>query len=251
MNFFTFLLVLTMSLSFFSQRNVKDSAIATPWVGVHYGGNMTGADLAERYGFLNHLGIIAGYKTKLNWYFGMESNFIFGNQVRLGGLLDDLIDSYGNVTDVNGDIARIYILPRGFQVNASLGKLFPVWSPNKNSGIFINGGLGYLVHHMRVETNDQVIPVLELDYRKGYDRLTSGVNFHQFFGYAFMANSGFYNFYGGFYIQEGLTKNRRTINFDEPDVPVSTKTRLDIQYGFRLGWMIPFYKRKPKEFYFN
>lgn len=240
-----------MSLSFFSQRNVKDSSIATPWVGVHYGGNMTGADLADRYGYLNHLGIIAGYKSELNWYFGVESNFIFGNQVRINGLLDDLIDSYGNVTDVNGDIARIYILPRGFQANISIGKLFPVLSPNKNSGIFINGGLGYLVHHMRVETNDQVIPVLELDYRKGYDRLTSGVNFHQFLGYAFMANGGFYNFYGGFYLQEGLTKNRRTINFDEPDIPVSTKTRLDIQYGIRLGWMIPFYKRKPKEFYFN
>ena len=90
-----------------------------------------------------------------------------------------------------------------------------------------------------------------MSYRKGYDRLTAGVNFHQFVGYAFMANSGFYNFYGGFYAQEGITKNLRTINFDEPDIPVSTKTRLDIQVGFRLGWMIPFYKRKPKDFYFN
>jgi hypothetical protein len=251
MKFILFLFVFSGCFSLLSQRNVKDSAIATPWVGVHYGGNMTGGDLADRYGYLNHLGITAGYKTASNWYYGMESNFIFGNQVRLSGLLDDLIDSYGNVTDVNGDIARIYILPRGFQANLSIGKLFPILSPNENSGIFVNGGFGYLVHHMRVETNDQVIPLLELDYKKGYDRLTSGVNFHQYIGYTFMANAGFYNFYGGFYFQEGLTKNRRTINFDEPDVPVSTKIRLDIQYGFRLGWMIPFYKRKPKEFYFN
>ena len=104
---------------------------------------------------------------------------------------------------------------------------------------------------MRIETNDQVIPQLELEYRKGYDRLTEGVNFHQFVGYAFMANGGFYNFYGGFYFQEGLTKNLRTINFDQPDVAVSTKTRLDVQLGVRLGWMIPFYKRKTKEFYFD
>ena len=61
----------------FGQRNVKDSAIATPWIGVHYGGNFTAGDLADRYGYLNHIGIIAGYKTATNWYFGMESNFIF------------------------------------------------------------------------------------------------------------------------------------------------------------------------------
>ncbi|MCF8408343.1 MAG: hypothetical protein K9G36_05150 [Crocinitomicaceae bacterium] len=236
---------------FFSQRNVKDSAIATPWIGVHYGGNFTAGDLADRYGYLNHLGIIAGYKTATNWYIGMESNFIFGNQVRVTGLLNDLIDSYGNVTDVNGDIARIFVLPRGLNINVSVGKVFPVLSPNNNSGIFVNGGLGYLIHHMRIETNDQVVPQLELNYRKGYDRLTSGVNLHQFIGYAFMANSGFYNFYGGFYAQEGFTKNLRTINLDEPEVPVSSKTRIDIQVGFRLGWMIPFYKRKPKDFYFN
>jgi hypothetical protein len=235
----------------FSQRNVKDSAIATPWIGVHYGGNFTAGDLADRYGYLNHLGIIAGYKTATNWYIGMESNFIFGNQVRVTGLLNDLIDSYGNVTDVNGDIARIFVLPRGLNINVSVGKVFPVLSPNNNSGIFVNGGLGYLIHHMRIETNDQVVPQLELNYRKGYDRLTSGVNLHQFIGYAFMANSGFYNFYGGFYAQEGFTKNLRTINLDEPEVPVSSKTRIDIQVGFRLGWMIPFYKRKPKDFYFN
>ncbi|MCF8410006.1 MAG: hypothetical protein K9G31_01835 [Crocinitomicaceae bacterium] len=236
---------------FFSQRNVKDSAIATPWIGVHYGGNFTAGDLADRYGYLNHLGIIAGYKTATNWYIGMESNFIFGNQVRVTGLLNDLIDSYGNLTDVNGDIARIFVLPRGLNINVSVGKVFPVLSPNNNSGIFVNGGLGYLIHHMRIETNDQVVPQLELNYRKGYDRLTSGVNLHQFIGYAFMANSGFYNFYGGFYAQEGFTKNLRTINLDEPEVPVSSKTRIDIQVGFRLGWMIPFYKRKPKDFYFN
>ena len=133
-----------------AQRNVKDSAIATPWVGVHYGGNSTSADLADRYGYLNHIGIIAGYKTASNWYFGLESNFMFGNQVRISGLLDNLIDSYGNVTDVNGDIARIYVLPRGINVNVSIGKVIPVLSPNRNSGIFINGGFLQISWKMKI-----------------------------------------------------------------------------------------------------
>lgn len=66
-----------------------------------------------------------------------------------------------------------------------------------------------------------------------------------------MANEGVLNFYAGFYAQEGFTYNRRTINFDTPDIPVSTDMRLDIQYGFKLGWLIPIYPRQPKEFYYN
>lgn len=234
-----------------AQRNVRDSSIATPLIGVHYGGNFTAADLSERYGYLNHVGISAGYKTINNWYMSFDGNFIFSNDTRLTGLFDSLVDSYGNITDVNGDIASVFVYPRGFNANVSFGKLVPVLSLNKNSGILFHFGIGYLLHKLRIESNYQVIPSLEMEYKKGYDRLTTGINFHQFIGYSFLANSGVWNFYGGFYIQEGLTKNRRTIFFDQPYLPVSTKTRLDIQYGFRLGWYIPFYKRMPKDYYFE
>lgn len=233
------------------QRNIKDSTIGSPLIGVHYGGNWTAGDLASRYGYFNHIGINAGYKTNKNWYYGLDANFMFGNQTRMTGIFDHLVDDKGNITDVNGDIALVLVYPRGVNVNLAFGKIFPVFSPNSNSGIFINGGVGYLLHRLRIETNDQVVPQIELDYKKGYDRLTMGVNFHQFIGYSFLSNSGAYNFYGGFYLQEGLTKNQRTIFFDQPDVPVSTATRLDIQYGFKLGWYIPFYKRQPKDYYFD
>lgn len=230
---------------------MKDSIIGTPWIGVQYGANWTSGDLADRYGFMNHIGIMAGYKTKRNWFWGIESNFMFGNDVRITGLFDHLVDSQGNITDVNGDIALVLVYARGLNVNIAIGKVFPVLSPNKNSGIFVHAGLGYLAHKMRVETQEQVIPQLELDYKKGYDRFTAGPNAHQFVGYAFMSNGGFMNFYGGLYIQEGFTQNKRTIFFDQPTIPVSSETRLDIQYGVKVGWFIPFYKRQPKEFYYN
>lgn len=234
-----------------SQRNVKDSVIGTPLVGVHYGGNWTAGDLADRYGFINHIGINAGYKTNKNWYWGVDGNFMFGNDVRMTGIFDHLVDSKGNITDINGDIAIVYVYARGFNANVAVGKIFPVLSPNENSGIMVHAGAGYLLHRMRIETQDQVVPQIELEYKKGYDRLTSGLNLHQFVGYSFMSNGGFYNFYAGFYIQEGFTKNRRTIFYDQPDTPVPTATRMDIQYGFRAGWFIPFYKRQPKDFYYD
>lgn len=246
------LIILTLLGNYaFGQRNVKDSVIGTPLIGVHYGANGTAGDLADRYGFLNHIGIMGGYKTDKNWFWGLDANFIFGNQIRLTGVFDHLVDSYGNITDENGDIAKVLVYSRGLNVNVAVGKLFPVLSPNENSGILVHLGAGYLLHHMKIETQDQVIPQLELDYRKGYDRMTTGPNLHQFVGYSFMANNGYYNFYGGFYAQQGFTKNQRTIFFDQPDVPVPSDVRLDIQYGVRLGWFIPFYKRKPKDFYYD
>jgi hypothetical protein len=243
--------MLAISFNGMSQREVADSAIATPWVSVEYGLNFTAGDLKERHGFFNHIGLFAGYKTSKNWIYGIDAAYMFGGDVRASGMFDHLVDSKGNITDQNGDIAAVLVYSRGMYVNASVGKVLPILSPNPNSGIYFNLGAGFLAHKLRVETQDHVVPQLELDYRKGYDRLTQGLNLHQFLGYAFMANQGFVNFYGGFYIQEGLTYNMRDIFFDTPNTPVSQEMMLDIQYGIKIAWLVPVYKRKPKDFYFD
>ena len=238
-------------LTSFGQRNMADSTIGATWLGAQYGANFTAGDLADRYGFMNHIGFFAGYKTKRNWIYGLDANFMFGNDVRLSGLFDHLTDASGNITDINGDIAVVRVLARGVNVNATVGKILPILNPNPNSGIYVNIGIGYLLHRLRVETQDHVVPQLELDYKKGYDRLTIGPNTSQFLGYAFMADQGAVNFYGGLYAQQGFTRNQRTINFDTPNVPVSTDIRVDMQFGLKIGWLIPIYKRQPKEFYYN
>jgi len=244
---FTFLL----SYTSFSQRNVRDSIIGTPWIAVNYGGNWTNDDLSLKYGYLNHMGVMAGYKTKKNWFYGVDANFIFGNKVHMNGMFSQLIDSKGTITDVHGDEGIVVVSARGYNANLTIGKVIPILSPNLNSGIFIQAGFGILAHKYRIDTQEQVIPQIELNYRKGYDQLSIGPNFHEFIGYAFMANQGLINFYGGFYAQQGFTKNMRQIFYNQPDVPVSKKTMVDIQVGFKLGWFIPFYVRKPKDFYID
>lgn len=248
---FVSLSILCFNMPVKAQRNVTDSIIGTPLIALHYGGNMTQGDLKDRYGFLNHIGFLAGYKTNKNWFWGVDANFIFGNRITMYDPLSSLRDSKGVITDQNGDIAAVILNSRGMNANFAVGKVFPIFGSNKNSGIFVHAGAGYLAHKLRIETNTQVVPAIEEDYKKGYDRLTTGINLHQFIGYSFMANQGLINFYGGFYAQEGFTKNRRTINFDQPDIPVSTATRLDIQIGLKFGWMIPVYKRLPKDYYFD
>lgn len=236
-----------------AQRNVSDSAISMPLLAAQYGINATAGDLHDIHGMFNHVGFFAGYKTKTNWIFGIDGNFMFGNRVQISNeeLFSNLIDSHGNITDINGDVAIVPTYSRGYNVNATVGKIIPVLSPNPNSGIYLNAGAGYLVHHIRIETQNQVVPQIELNYKRGYDRLRSGLNTHQFIGYYFMSNKSFVNFYGGFYIQEGFTYNRRPVFYNDPDTPVPQNMMLDIQYGVKFAWMIPIYKRKPKDFYFN
>lgn len=245
---FIFIALLNYS---FSQRNVKDSTIGAIWIAPSYGFMWTKGDIATKFGNLNHLGIFTGYKTKRNWVYGLESNFIFGNQVNLNNMFSSLIDSKGNITDATGEVGIVVVSARGFNSNLTFGKVFTVFSPNKNSGIYVNFGFGLLAHKYRIDTQEQVIPELELNYRKGYDRLSMGPNLSQFIGYALMSNKGLINCYGGFYVQEGFTKNQRTIFFDQPELSVPTNTMYDYQIGFKLGWFVPIYKRMPNEFYID
>lgn len=248
-----FSIIFLIHHSSLSQRYLKDSTIATPILGIEYGGTWSAGDLKDRYGYFNNVGFSAGYKLKSNFYVGLESNFIFGNKINIPNsqLFGALMDSKGNITDENGDIASVLTFSRGFHANIEVGYIIKSLGHNANSGVMIKLGGGYLNHRIRIETNEQVVPSLELDYRKGYDRLTTGFSSNQFVGYFFMSNNSFLNFYAGFYSQIGFTKNRRTIFFDQPDYEVPTNTRLDIMYGFKFGWMIPIYKRKTKDYYYN
>lgn len=232
-----------------SQVTLADTAAeARVMVSVHYASGWTGGDMVNRYGYFNLVGFSSGYKFRNNLFVLGDANFMFGSRVKIPALLDGLKDSFGNITDVNGDPATVSILARGIALNAQIGKIIPCNKKNKNSGIMVHLGTGYLNHRIRIETQTQVVPLIELDYKKGYDRLTTGISTTQFLGYSYLPKNGFYNFYGGIYAIEGFTKNRRTIFFDEPSVPVSTNTRLDIIVGFKIGWYIPFYTTQ-KDYY--
>jgi len=170
------LVVLLSLLSFTLNAQVSGSeSVSLPVVGVHYGGAFSGGDLAERFGYFNRVGLTAGYKFKSNWSAGLESDFWFSDNVRLTGLFDHLVDAAGNITNDLGMPASVLVYPRGVHVNAYVGKLFPLNDNNRNSGILVQLSGGYMLHRLRIETNDNVVPQLELDYKKGYDRLSSGL----------------------------------------------------------------------------
>jgi hypothetical protein len=248
MRLFLFLSLLVTSIGF-GQRVPNDTiSVGKFLLGIQYSTGWTGGDLVNRYGFMNAVGMQAGYKFKSNWSTGVDANFLFGNKVKLPNIFSSLIDSYGNITDVNGDVAAVNVIMRGVHANVFVGKTIPLSASNKNSGLMVQFGSGYLNHRVKIETQTQVVPMLEKEYKRGYDRLTTGINFSQFLGYTHMSHGGFYNFYGGIYALQGLTYNRRTLFFDQPEVPVSKDLRLDLIFGLRFGWYIPFYSSN-KDYY--
>lgn len=246
--FLIFSLSFCISLNFFGQRIFESQ-----YIDFHYNSNWTLGDLSKRYGYLNNIGAGMHFKSKNNFTIGFDASFIFGNNFKseFDSVFSHLTDSYGNITDINGDIARVLVYSRGLYSNFILGQLIPLNKNKPRDYLWVKIGIGYLQHRFRIETNSQVVPQIEQDYRKGYDRFTNGINFSQSVSYAFIPEERYYNFHVGFYIQEGLTYNRRTLNLDQPDVPVSKDLRMDIQIGLRAGWLIPFYKAQPKDYYFE
>lgn len=229
-------------------RNVKDSVITTGFIAATYGFFIPGGDLADRFGDNSTIGAFGGYKSKRNNFFAAEWNYIFGYKVKEDGILDSIKTSGGFVIDQEGKIADLRIFERGFTAHVQFGHLFPIKgiSPNKNSGILVTCGVGMIQHKIRIYDNGGRSPQLRGEYLKGYDRLTSGVSFSQFIGYWYMSNSRYLNAYFGFEAYQGITKSRRSWDYDL--MRADTRTRTDLLYGARVGFVIPIYRRGRGEY---
>lgn len=235
--------------SLHAQRNIQDSVITSPHLAFSYAYQIPGGDMQERFGNNSSIGLNFHIKDKQNWYYGVEASFLFGNTVKEPGLLSNLITENNEIIDNFGDLSQVLIQERGWSVSLSGGKLFNVIGPNPNSGILTKAGVGFIQHRIRLEHQQNEITQLEDEYLKGYDRLTNGLLITEFVGYYHMSNRRIVNFFAGIEAMQGFTEGRRDYNFD-------TKTnnegaRFDALLGLRVGWVINFYQRAPKEFYFD
>lgn len=241
--------LICLPFAVFSQQNIKDSAIAFPMIGAAAAYQMPGADLAQRFGNNFNIGGVFQWKTKKNYVFGLDGQFIFGNKVKENTILDSLATSQGGIISSQGDFADVILYERGLKFELKLGKVFPIFGPNKNSGLFTSIGAGVIQHKIRIENQGSSIPAIEDDYKKGYDRLTNGLSLTAFAGYMNFGNKRLVNFYAGVELTQGFTQNRRSFNYDSRIQ--DSKKRNDLLIGIRVAWLIPIYKRVPKEFYYN
>ncbi len=227
---------------------MDSNAVFAPLVSIHLGGHLPGGDLANRFGADLNLGGSFMIKTKKNWLFGIESNYLFGRNVK-EDVLVQLRNEDGEVTDNRGYPADIRITERGFGIHLTGGKIFKFLRANPNSGFMLTGGVGYLQHKVKLYDGQQEVASIRPPLSYGLDRLTSGISLTQFVGYMYLSDNRFLNLYAGVEFYEAFTTSVRKLNYDSalPD----NKKRMDRLYGLRFGWILPLYKKKPNEFYYN
>lgn len=244
-----FLVVLFLCIQARPQVSVKDSCIFSTMLYATFSYQLPGGDLAKRFGGNSAVGGGFQIKTKKNWLFGAECNYLFGNVVKNQfGILDNIATSDSFLITADGQYADVFFSEQGFAVSLSTGKVIPVFKSNPNSGILIKLQPGFVQHKIKIVNPNNTVPPLRGDYKKGYDELANGFSITEFVGYMHMGNKRLVSFYAGFEFTQAFTKCRRLYNFNTRIR--DTEQKFDFFYGLRVGWLIPLYKRAPKGYYF-
>lgn len=158
-----------LSVSSFSQRNLKDSTMNNVLVGLNYKFNLVSGDITKLWGYNHEIGISIDNKFKNNLTLGISAGFIFGNQFKDTNIFKSVVNEFGTVTSFNGSPSQVLFLMRGMTANINAGYVFNRLGNNPNSGLWINVGLGALMHKIRIESIYDDVPQLEGEYRKGYE----------------------------------------------------------------------------------
>lgn len=243
------LLLLMLSVRVQSQRMLSDSAVTIPMFYGFYGYQWPGADMADRFGSNSTIGPGFMVKTASNWLFGAEYNYLFGSNVKNGlDILKGIMTSDGEIISGDGTPSVVALFERGQTFGAKFGKLIPVIKSDKNSGIFFTAGLGYIMHKVRIEVENNSAPQLNGDYKRGYDRLSGGLMLNQAIGFMYFGQSRLLNFTFSIEAFEGWTKSYRDFYFDTMSPPEGRK--FDFLIGPKIAWIIPLRQRTVNAFFY-
>ncbi|MBU1009017.1 MAG: hypothetical protein KKD74_02665 [Bacteroidetes bacterium] len=232
-----------------AQRRVSDSTISSFLFHGSYALQIPSGDLTTYFGVNSTIGGGASYKSDRNWLTGFSVDFIFGDKVKnRAQLLSMITTKDGEIIDGDGIYTSLALFERGYQLRFHTGKIIPVLSPNPNSGILVLANIGYVSHHIRIESQYGTAPQIKGDYAKGYDKLRGGFSAGGEVGYFLMGNTRVLNFIATLQFLHGWTRSQRDYSFDL--MAKDNKSYNDNYYGFRLTWMIPTYQRAPQQYYY-
>lgn len=228
-------------------QDMHDTTLSFPFFGFQGGLFVPGADLAKSYGANYSIGACYWRKTKYDVIFGIEYNYIFGDQVRINPL-DSVSTTNGFVINSVGQFTNVQVYERGHFAMLKLGKIFPGMGPNPSSGLFIKGGAGFWLTQIYYYWNGTVPPQFTGDYIKGYDRLSYGPAFSEDFGYIHFSNNHRLNFSLELELGEGFLKDVRAYSYDTRTTDHSTQ--FDMSIGLKAAWYFPIYKHAKEQYYY-
>jgi 3-isopropylmalate dehydratase small subunit len=204
-----------------------------------------GGDLAKRFSNGGALGLGGEYITAGNLAFGVEGYYYFGFGVKEDPLTN-LRTPEGGIIGNDRVYASVALRQRGWYGGATLGKLFPFG--DKRAGLRLTFGAGLTRHWIRVQDDGNTVTQLTGDYLKGYDRLSGGFALHQFVGWQKLGKQRRSNWTLGLQFQQGFTNTLRDWDFAEKRK--LDGSRIDLRFGIRATWTLPFYPVKAESIYY-
>ncbi|MGB0427485.1 MAG: hypothetical protein ACPGEC_00990 [Flavobacteriales bacterium] len=224
-----------------AQKSIKDSLITFPLIHAGLSLHQPNGDLQERFGTSSAINLGFHYKMKSNISYGLNVQFLTGDNVKnTNQILGDVTTDLGPITN-DGMLAVMSFEQRGMNINLSVGKVFSIGVPNKNSGIWLQAGAGYYWNKIKISTNNFELQVLSKDFLKGYDELRAGFSTNQSLGYLYLSNKRLLNFSIAIEAIQAFATDQRGYNYRTRS---SKKERyVDHLVGLRATWYFPLYKR--------
>jgi len=209
------------------------------------GGHLPGGDLKDRFGINGSLGTGAEFISRQDWVIGFEGAFIFGNKVKEDPL-SILRTPSGDIIGNDRSIATIRYQERGLYIGATMGKLIPM--SKKRAGLRLTLGGGWSQHLIRIFDESRSVVQIKGDYKKGYDRLCGGPALQQFIGWQQVGQGRSMSWLIGFEFNQAFTQTRRDWDFTE--MRKIEGNRVDLRFGVRVAWTLPFYTGYAEEIYY-
>lgn len=216
---------------------------------VGYGWHAPGGDLADRFG--NSLSPSLGLdwmQEQSNWLLGIQGTLFFGQNVK-EDVLAPLRTTDGGIIGNDRQFADIQLRQRAYYAGIHMGKLLSLGADNPRSGLRLTFGGGLMAHKIRIQEDpSRQVPQLSGEYQKGYDRFTLGPALRQTVGYQLLSKDGRINLHLSLESLQGFTRNQRPLNFDTRQSV--NETRLDLLWGIRANWTLPFYQGEGRTIYY-
>ena len=232
-----------------SQVNVRDSTAKGLLFNFNLGYNVPAGDVGELYSPHMSFGFDLLYKTKSNWLLGGGFDYMFGTNVKNPDVLvADFLTDDGKIIGTNGDYTSVKPFMRGWVFQAKVGKIFPIFGPNPNSGLLVQLGAGYIQHKTQLDHFNSVLQLNE-PYDRGYDRLHTGFALSEYIAFFHAGNKRTVNFQLGFNFTQGFTQNVREYNYFSRSYDLENK--LDLFFGIKASWFLPIYSKSSQKFFYD
>jgi len=242
-------LVVVLSLSFLNvfSQDKKITDFNSKIIQFNYIFQVPINELKTDFGNNSALGL-AYLSNQNDFLLGFDANFMFGNNVKNDSLLQTIATEEGWLINSSGELDTILLYERGWNSHILFGKSFR-FDENYLTGIYVYGGIGYLQHKIRLESNKTDLPQIDEDYIKGYDKFTNGISTKLCVDYMYFSKRNSVKFNIGVEFINAFTKNRRAYDFAAME-EYDNNWKKDQLIGVKFGIIIPINRNNEEKFHY-